>query len=358
MRTKPVSRYAAALLAATALHMTAALAADGPLVDAARKEGRVVIYTNVGNERSDGLIAAFKRKYPEIKVDYNDLGSNGTYNRIVAEAAAKQVVGDVVWGSAVDLQIRLALDGQLQPTVLPATTALPGWANYRNTLYATSIEPLGIIYNKRLLAQEDVPHSRAELLALLKSGKVDHKVATSDPTKGSAYFYHVTDDPLTGSYWELAQAFGKAYGKTYTSATALKEGVVSGENVLAFKVVGSYALDWIKTTPNLGLSFEKDAAIGFSRLIGRMKDAPHPNAGSLFIDFVVSKEGQGLLASKGFPSIRDDVATGLNIKSLNELVGGKLLPIHLNDTDIASLIDARQRMAFSQKWNRTAAPRQ
>lgn len=318
----------------------------------ATREGAVVVYTNVEASLSGGLLRAFSAKYPGIRVDYNDLGSNGMYNRTVSEAAAGQVTGDIVWGSSMDLQMQLALDNLLDPIDVPNKLHVPEWGNYQNLLLATTIEPLAIIFNKALVAEADVPNSRAELIALMKSGKVDGKIATSNPTKGSAFLYHSYDERTSGTYWDLMRAFSGAKGKTYDSASAIRETVISGENALAFNVVGSYALNWAKAAPNLGVAFEQDSTVAFSRLISQINGAPHPQAARLFIDFVLSQEGQEALAQAGLPSIRDDVKGGFNFTSINERVGGNLKPILLGD-DLKFYMEKTNRQTFVAKWNET-----
>src|SRR3546814_11187411 len=54
--------------------------------------------------------------------------------------------------------------------------------------------------------------------------------------------------------------------RTYSSTGAMRETVVSGENVLAINIIGSYALDWVKDTPNPGAAFGTDYTEAFSRI--------------------------------------------------------------------------------------------
>lgn len=329
-------------------------AQDNALADKAKSEGRVSVYTSTDISQAQSMIDAFKKKYPGIEVDYNDLGTNGVYNRVISEKAANQVGADVVWTSAMDLQMKLAIDGYLQPVDLKATAKLPEWANYKDMLYATSVEPVGIIYNKNEVSEEEVPKTRAELIEFLKSDKAKGRVATFDPEKsGTGFLFHTNDAQTTDNFWDLAEAFGQANGKTYSSSGAMKETVVSGENILAFNVIGSYALDWVKESKNLGVAFEQDRTAAFSRLIGMTEGAPHPAAGQLFMAFVLSKEGQTELAKNGLPSIRSDVDAGFNLDTINKRVGGHIQPIAVNE-DLVSYMKPMKRAEFLKKWESAA----
>lgn len=329
-----------------------AQAQDAALIAKAKAEGTVTVYTSTDLAEAQAMVDAFQKKYPGVKVNYNDLGTTGVYNKIIAEAAAKQVTADVAWTSAMDLQMKLAAGGYFQSVDLPQKKDIPDWASYKDTLYATSLEPVGIIYNKKLVPEKDVPHSRADLVKFLALPLAQGKVATFDPEKSGTGFLFATNDILNHrDFWNLAKAFGKAHGKTYSSSGAMKETVVSGENVLAFNTIGSYAFNWIKQSENLGLTFEKGGTAAFSRLAGMTKGAPHPAAAQLFLEFLLSKDGQSALAAKGMPSLRKDVTTGYNLDTINERVGGHIQPIKV-DEGLLVYMQPQKRIEFIREWQK------
>lgn len=343
-------------LVCAVLAMSPTYAQDAALIDAAKKEGTVTIYTSTDAEQSQALIDAFTAKYG-IKVAYNDVGTNGAYNQVISEAAASQVTADVVWSSAMDLQMTLVKDGYAEPYKSAEAGSIPSWANYQDTLYATTIEPIGMIYNTGALEEDRIPKTRADLIKFLKDNQAElkGKVATFDPEKsGTGFLHHTNDARQTTDFWDLAKALGADGVKTYSSSGSMKETVVSGENVLAINIIGSYALDWVKETPNLGVTFGTDYTPAFSRLALISKGAPHPNAAKLFVDFTLSKEGQEALASGGLPSVREDVTSGLNIKTLNEKVGGGLKPIAV-DEGLLEYMDPAKRVQFFNDWKAAIA---
>lgn len=340
--------FAAALASSCA---TGALAAGEDLVAAAKKEGALSIYAATDLSQAQPLLDAFTAKYPGIRIDYNDVGTNGVYNRVISEAAAKQVGGDFIWTSGVDQAVKLGTDGYLAQYESLESKALPSWAVFDKTVYATTLEPIGLIYNKTVLSDDQVPKARADLAALFGKKELAGKIGTFDPEKsGVGFMIQTNDSKQRDDYWKLVEAFGAAKGKTYAATGAMRETVVSGENAIAFNLIGSYALDWVKTSPNLGVAFTKDYTAAFSRAAGIVKDGPHPNAAKLFLDFMLSKDGQNAIASKGMPSLRDDVDGGLNIKTLNELVGGNLQPIAL-DASRLEFMDPTKRLEFLKKWH-------
>ena len=236
------------------------------IVENARKEGAVAIYTSTDDVQGRPLVEGFKAAFPGIRVDYNDLGTNGAYNRVISEAAAKQVGSDIVWTSAMDLQMTLVSKGYAEAYPTAEAAALPAWANYKDTLYATSVEPIAILYNKTSLGSLTPPKTRGELIAFLKANKdaLKGKVASFDPEKSGSGFLFFTNDVRTSSNtWDLVKAFGQTDAKVYGSSGAMREKVASGEHWLAFNVIGSYALEWSKKNQNLGVVLPPDTCAGF-----------------------------------------------------------------------------------------------
>ncbi|MGY3070591.1 ABC-type glycerol-3-phosphate transport system substrate-binding protein [Ewingella americana] len=58
------------------------------LVDGAKKEGKVVIYSTTDVKAAGPLIQGFEATYPGVKVEYNDMNSTELYNRFISEQAA------------------------------------------------------------------------------------------------------------------------------------------------------------------------------------------------------------------------------------------------------------------------------
>ena len=94
-------------------------------IAAAKKEGKVVIYSALDTKAAQPLIKDFNALYPDVKVEYNDMNSTEMYNRFIAEAASGQGSADVMWSSAMDLQVKLVDDGQAMAYKSPEAGKLP-----------------------------------------------------------------------------------------------------------------------------------------------------------------------------------------------------------------------------------------
>ena len=325
-----------------------AQAPSADLLAAAKQEGKVAIYTSTDLEQGQKLLDAFKAAYPGIDPQWNDLGTTSVFNRVVSEAAAKQVGCDIAWSSAVELQLAV-VDRDLAEAYSPPEAAkLPKWAAYKNAAYGTTIEPAAVIYNKRLLSAEMVPKSHADLARILTEhrAKLDGKVATFDPEKsGIGYLFQTEDVQHVPDAWKMLHAFGAANGKVYGSSGAMREKVISGEHLIAFNVIGSYAVSWAKANDNVGYTFLQDYVPAFSRPMLIAKEAPHPAAAKLFLDFTLSPAGQKALSDGGLPGIQNDMG------SVEKMVGGKLAPVPLTSETLEQS-DAKHRGAFFREWRK------
>src|SRR5207249_11153125 len=182
------------------------------IVDGAKKEGKVVVYSTTDAKLVTPLLKDFEAAFPGVKVEYTDLNSTEVYNRFISENAANAASADAVWSSSMDLQMKLAADGAAAVYKSPEAAALPGWAHWKDTVYATTFEPIAIVYNKRLVPAEDVPKTHDDLLKVLtaKGDRYQNKVTAYDPEKSGVGFMLVNQDArLYPKFWDLVKAFGE-----------------------------------------------------------------------------------------------------------------------------------------------------
>jgi len=208
-------------------------AADPGVVSAAEKEGKLVVYSTTDSAIVSALIKDFGAAYPKISLEYNDMNSTELYNRFLSEAAAGAGSADFLWSSAMDLQVKLASDGYAQDYKTPEASHLPSWAVWKDQAFGTTYEPIAFVYNKRLVKQEEVPKTHADLAKQLK----DHpdrwkgKVTAYDPERSGIGFLLITQDAKHDpDFWDTtAKAYGAVSVKLYTSIGAMLERITSGE---------------------------------------------------------------------------------------------------------------------------------
>ena len=323
------------------------------LIDAANKEGRLVVYSTTDAAAANPLLKDFATLYPGVKVDYTDMNSTELYSRFIAEVAAGSGTADLLWSSAMDLQVKLVAEGNAATYASPEIPSLPKWAVWQNQAFGTTYEPITFVYNKRLLPAADVPQDHPALLALLtaKPDAYKGKITAYDPEKSGVGYLFVNEDVKHfPQAWDLFRAFGKAGIKLYTSAGAMMERVTSGEHTIAYGVFGSYALARSKKVSSLGIVTPKDYTLVTSRVAFVSGKAKNPNGARLFLDYLVSKRGQSIIANQAdLYSLREDVTGEATVKGVTELIGDKARPVPIGPELLANL-DEGKRLEFLKRW--------
>jgi iron(III) transport system substrate-binding protein len=359
-----MSRIALAALAvafagAALAQMPAGYPADyAQTVVAANKEGKVVIYSALDTKAAKPLIEDFNKVYPGIRVEYNDMNSTELYNRFIAESASGQGGADVMWSSAMDLQIKLVDDGLAMAYKSPEAAKLPKWAVYKDTAYGTTYEPAVFIYNKRLVTGDEIPQDHASFVKVINAhvDKYKGKVTTYDIEKsGVGFMFVVQDTKYFPGMKDLEKAFGTTSYKVYSSTGNMLEKVSSGEHLLGYNVLGSYALVRSKKDPGLGVVLPKDYTLVLSRVMFIGKGAKNPNAAKVWTDYILSVRGQKMIGSDvELFAMRDDVEAEYTAKKLNQQLGANVKPIPVS-SEITQYLDSKKRLEFLAQWKAALA---
>jgi iron(III) transport system substrate-binding protein len=345
------------LLGTAAAHRPARAAQGDPatapdVVAAAEKEGKLIAYSTTDSALVAPLLKDFAALYPKIAIEYSDMNSTELYNRFLSEAAAGTGSGDFLWSSAMDLQMKLANDGYAMEYASPEAPKLPQWSVWKNEAFATTYEPIIFVYNKRLLKPEEVPQSHADFVKKLKANpqRFKGKVTAYDPERSGIGFLLITQDArLDPNFAETARTYGQVGVKLYTSIGAMLERIASGEHHVGFNIFGSYAIAKQRKDPNIGIAFPKDYTLVMSRIALIPKEAKHPNAAKVWLDYLLSHRGQEQIAKVALYSVRPDVQGETTAAALTEKLDGVLKPLPVGPSLLVYL-DQAKRLEFLKMW--------
>ena len=272
-----------------------AAAQDAKLLEAAKKEtGAIIAYGSLESNTVEPIIEAFKKK-TGLTVEYWRASATKVMDRALGEFRAGKSVFDVMVNNSGAIQV-MKKDGLFAKYISPAAKAFPKEVIdpqvgpvYRNT-------PVGIVYNKGMVAAVDAPKSLEDLL----NPKYKGKFVMPDPTQ------HTTTLQWLSSLYKImgnekADKFIRDLGATkpllVESFSPSAERVSTGETPIAISL--------IRYTVTYG---EKGAPVDYVRL-GKMlstgqylalsNKANHPNGGKAFIDFFLGDESMKILAKMG-----------------------------------------------------------
>jgi iron(III) transport system substrate-binding protein len=269
-------------------------AADAALYEAAKKEGTVTWYTSlIVTQAVRPLIETFSKVYPGIDVQFSRADSGPNAIKVMTEARAGKVQGDVFDG--IDTTPPLLKAGLVDPFTPSAAGQYP--AELRDTdgrWNALVLYFLTPAINTDLVPKDAIPKTAQDLLDPRWKGKIAWSAV---PASGAPIY---VGSALRSMGEQQGMAFLKALSKQdiiNVDATnrAILDQVILGEFTIALSIFNHHAvLSAQKGAPVTWLKIEPISALMHS--VGLVKNAPHPNAGKLLIDFLTSPEGQRRLA--------------------------------------------------------------
>jgi iron(III) transport system substrate-binding protein len=307
LRTLALGSLFAVLAGAAALAQADIATYQGPdrnqrLIDGAKKERTLTIYTSAAVDDMAVITAAFEKKYG-IKVVVWRASSENIIQRAATEARGGRFDVDVIETDGVAMEaihrekllqeVKSPHAGDLIPAAIPAHNQ---WIGDRVQIFTAA-------YNTRLVKAADLPKRYEDLLDPKWKGKLGVEAADHDWL--SAVVTDMGEAKGLTFFRDLVARNGLSVRKGHTLLANL---VVSGEVPLAlsaylYKVVqlknDGAPIDWVALPPE----------IARAQGIGLARRSPHPYAGVLFMDFLLS-DAQSILAT------RDFIPTNVKVKPL------------------------------------------
>jgi iron(III) transport system substrate-binding protein len=277
---------------------------DARLLENARKEGSVVLYTSLAPTESSPLGQAFEKK-TGVKVEIFRTLSEKVVQRAVTETRARRAAFDVVEtnGPEMEIMAREKIFGEFHS---PHLADLPAGAIPAHRQWIPDrVNFFVVAFNTAKVKRDEIPKNYKGFIDARWKGRIGIEA--------------------TDAEWmaTLVKLWGEAAGMAYFRKLAemkpdvrkghvlLAELIAAGEIPVGLTVYNSNAeslkrrgapIDWLPVAP----------VVGRPQGIGVARNAPHPHAALLFADFVLSPEGQALLNSMGRVPVSTKVKTDLN----------------------------------------------
>jgi iron(III) transport system substrate-binding protein len=297
------------LAGAAALALAAAPARAEPdpkLVEAAVKEGAVVWYSGmIVNQIVRPIVEAFEAKYPGIKVQYSRASGNDNALKIINEARARRPLADMFDALTA---LNPLLDAKLVEVFRPAEAARypadrkdpAGYWSCPNIYYYTAA------YNTKIVPASEAPQTYDDLLDPKWKGKI-------------AWTYDLTAGGPPGFIHNILTLKGEEKGMAYLRELAKQQPAVipAAQRVVLDKAIaGEYPIALMTLSYHSTISSAQGAPIQWLKMppmvmtpntISVVKNAPHPNAAKLLIEFILSRQGQEMMAANDYMPSDPDV---------------------------------------------------
>lgn len=266
------------------------------VVAAAKSEGKVVFYSGlVGSPSTAAIARAFEKTYG-ITAEFLDLRISEIRERMRAEQIAGRVIGDVLTTSYnVTTSIEMN-EGHIQPLKsfpnkgrVRAASAID---NPTGTQVPVYMLKYGMLINTRMVAPADEPKSWTDLTDAKWTGKI---LADDPRALGGGFNAFVAQHDRLG-----VDFLRKLAGQKLTFSRDLRESerrVARGE----FPLYAPFLFNDFSSLRGLPIkAIVPSEGVPYVQFVASMiRNAPHPNAALLFIDFLLSDEAQVILANEG-----------------------------------------------------------
>lgn len=287
MLTVKAQAFSWALVTTLALYNGAANGASDEMVKAAIKDGSLMIYGTTQIDHMHALIKQFNQRYPAINTNYHRQGTTAVYERILREQRAGLFSADVYGGIGGLQAWLLAQKGALAPYPSPERATISNNLKDKDGYWTASYTVSFVTaFNTKHISRAEAPHAHDDFLAAKWKGKM---WLNEDDIEWYATMGEILGKEKAPQFMRRLAQQDLRYGRDPSLAIEL---LCAGEFPLMIGIHFHHTerlkekgcpLDWVVAEP------------GYNRppiAIGLAKNAPHGAAGKLFIDFILSQEGQ------------------------------------------------------------------
>ena len=275
----------------------------------ARREGEVVWYAAMGSDRAQELIKSFESKYPFLKVRFQPGGASRQLEQLLVEHRTKKHRADIINTRRSFVGV-LAKSGAVARYRTPLRSALrDGFSDKEGFVNAIYAQPRVFLFNTHMIARDKAPKSFDDLL---------------DPQWKDRMGLDTTDYDWLSS---LIDYHGRGKALEYTGKLARQQlNMRRGPTLLAqLAVAGEFPIVidafpeevWQMKNARAPVDFvlsEPFVPVKTPTTISIAAGAPHAHAAALFVDFLLSKPGQEIMASQGRWVSRKDVGYVVDLK--------------------------------------------
>ncbi|MBI2986988.1 MAG: extracellular solute-binding protein [Deltaproteobacteria bacterium] len=254
------------------------------LENAAKAEGEFTWYTTLSAETNRKMLEAFQKLYPFIQPKLVRLSSDRLVRRYTTEYQAKSFLADVLDTNDSHIEF-FRRKGMLQPYYTPMAEKFDKRFIHPQSYWVANRVTMTLLgYNTRLVKPTEVPQRYEDLLDPKWKDKMSMEREDAPwfmalmeywgEQKGEAFFQRLrSQNPrIRSGHTHLAQLI--AAGEDFLSPNAHSQGMASGKRLGA-------PVDWANLEP----------VVAASNVSALAKNAPHPNAALIFLDFMLSRDG-------------------------------------------------------------------
>lgn len=270
--------------------------------DAARTSLRVLSSTDTS------FFAPIIKDYLDLNQDVNVQYSVTSTAELDGIFRSEPSAFDVVVSSAMDLQLKLANDGY---SLRLDRVTHPDWAQWRQSLFGFTSESAAIVVKNAAFANGDVPTTRQGLIAALRTSpdQFRNKLGTYDVRiSGLGYLFATQDARASETYWRLTEVMGGLSAKLYCCSGSMIDDLLSGDIVVAYNVLSSYAAARLENDPRFSIILPSDFPTTMMRTALVSKKTRVPELAEDFVSHLIKTQSESADKKLTLPPLNTDQA--------------------------------------------------
>ena len=277
--------------------------------------GELTIYTSVPQDMADTFQRAFQEKYPDITVNVYRATSGEVLTKMKTEKEAGQMSSDVVWvadfssaDSLKDIDLLAKYESPEGEFIADELKDAEGY------YYGSRVINMVLAYNTQI----EAPSSWNDL----NSPELSGKAGVPSSSSGSAFQFIGTMVSNPDFGWKYFEDFKANGGMQFKANNDVLQRIESGE-ILAGAVLDYMVTDMKNQGSPVDFVIPEEGAIAVASPIALVNGCSNEDNAKAFIDYVLSEEGQELLASLNTTPARSGIEVPEGVLSLDTL---KLMP--------------------------------
>jgi iron(III) transport system substrate-binding protein len=273
--------------------------ATAKFAEGAKKERSVIVYGTMSLADANQLNAKFQEKYPFLDVKLNRLGSGKFVPRVLAEARANKHLADILQTNSLGLHF-LKKEGLLGHYLSPEDRFFPKQFKDQGYWTTTNMNVHVVAFNTKLVAREKLPRSFDDLLNPVWRGKM----VLDASEQWSALMFQIMGKENAVKYMRdlakqniLVRPESNAMRAQLIAAGEAPMDIDSTLGPVQDLKKRGAPIDWVTLGPVPVVTSAHAVAVR----------GPNPNAARLYLDFILSREGQRAVLNVGRQVARSDL---------------------------------------------------
>ena len=281
---------------------------------AAPISGNILLYTSQPDSDAAGLVEAFQNAHPGVTVEVFRSGTEEVISKVYAEKEGGRILADVLLVADNVTFERLKQDGLLIPYQSPELVNIDSaYIDPDFMFVGTKAISSVIAYNTNLVTT--APSDWADMAAPEASGRV----SMASPLYSGAAAYQLGILVRTSQFgWNFYERLKANNVKVGRGNGGVITDVVSGER--AYGLVIDFMSNNAKMEGNpIDFVYPISGSVVVTEPVGIVASTQNADAAKLFVDFVLSGEGQELARAMGYVPLHKDVKGADGLKSIADI---------------------------------------